>query len=491
MRKLKLVFFCGGLTLGSVAVWQAWKPLPDGLDSRGAAWPVAAGDVHFLSDRTVTPVPEGARQARQEIFENVFSMIAEATSFIVADFFLINDFAGAVGQEGAPLSEQLTDALVTARQARPDMPVILITDRFNTLYGAVEQPYFTRLREAGVDVVLTDLRRLRDSNLIYSPVWRVFLQWRDQPQADGVPNPVGAGSIGLSAFLELLNFKANHRKVLVTGHEDGSVHGLVASANPHSASVWHGNVALRFRGEPARDLLRSEAAVYRFSTGQALPEAIASHLRKPVDAPFQPSPDGLTLRILTEKAIARELRRHIAQSGAGDHIDIAQFYFAHIGLRRALAAAVKRGAQVRLLLDPNLASFGRSKNGIPNHQTAAFLHDRGVQVRWYRTDGEQFHSKMALFRGQDGQAALILGSANWTRRNLHNLNLETNIALVGPARSPALGEAARYFKSVWGDASGMDEQRITVSAPFEQHEERSLLRRGLYHVMERTGAGTF
>ena len=78
---------------------------------------------------------------------------------------------------------------------------------------------------------------------------------------------------------------------------------------------------------------------------------------------------------------------------------------------------------VRVLLDPNKDAFGREKNGIPNRQVASELNDAGVNVRWCNTQGEQCHSKM-IIKSNGQQAELILGSANFTARNLKNYNLQ-------------------------------------------------------------------
>ena len=66
---------------------------------------------------------------------------------------------------------------------------------------------------------------------------------------------------------------------------------------------------------------------------------------------------------------------------------------------QALIAAAKRGVAVRVILDPNKDAFGRTKNGIPNRSVATELaaaSDGAIKVRWFRTHGEQFHSKLVV-----------------------------------------------------------------------------------------------
>ncbi|MDX1467100.1 MAG: phospholipase, partial [Halomonas sp.] len=84
------------------------------------------------------------------------------------------------------------------------------------------------------------------------------------------------------------------------------------------------------------------------------------------------------------------------------------------------------------------------------------------------------------------EAELILGSANFTRRNLDDLNLETSVRLVGPAETRALLDAAAFFARRWHSTP----QRIT-SEPFAVHDDASTWQRWRYRVMEATGLSTF
>ncbi len=496
MRVLMVLFLIAFLAVGAIGFFHLRKSLPGGLDFRGPERIVPKGGVGFFADVTGRRSSDGREWTRRQIFDEAVRLIEGADAFVVADFFLINEFAGGSldgGQADPTLSQRFVDALESAARRNPEMPVILITDPINTVYGGVEQPLFDRLRTAGVEVVLTDLSPLRDSNLLYSPFWRACVEWWGGPENPQVDNPIGEGRIRLGSFLKLLNFKANHRKVLITGDSDGRIQSMVTSANPHSASARHGNVALVLEGAPAADLLRSEEAVYRFSTGRRFPPRIDGALEV-TDAGVGDE-NSLTTVVLTEKAIKRELLDRIERLEGGDKVDVAMFYLSDFDLREALAMAEMRGASVRLLLDPNKDAFGREKNGIPNRQTGSWLSERGVEVRWYQTSGEQFHSKMALFRYGETVATLVLGSANWTRRNLENLNLETCVSVSGPLRDPLFREAEDYFDFVWSNAFGRTAPSVpndlVTSAPFSEYRDTSLWKRILYRVMEATGASTF
>src|SRR5699024_7622819 len=232
------------------------------------------------------------------------------------------------------------------------------------------------------------------------------------------PNPVGDGSVTLRTYLALLNFKANHRKTLIVDGERGP-EALVTSANPHDASSRHDNIAITFDGPAVGDLLKSERAVVRFSASDG-----------PDWPPLAFERNDQTvakIRILTEAAIRDAALAMIGSANQGDSLDLLMFYLSHRDIVEALVAARERGVELRVLLDPNEDAFGRKKNGVPNRQVAWELHTAGIPVRWCNTRGEQCHGKMLILRREEGPALVLAGSANFTRRNLDNYNLETNL----------------------------------------------------------------
>ncbi|APE32020.1 phospholipase [Halomonas aestuarii] len=462
----------------AMGAWQRYKPLPDGI---GRAFPERPAEgLRFLADETWY-APSGERHARRRIFDEVMALIGQAERLVVLDMFLFNDFAGSAdARDFRPLSAELTEALVDRRARHPTLEAVVITDPLNTLYGGLELEHLERLRGAGVRVVVTDLTRLRASNPLWSGAWHLGPRWLgNQSEGGWLPNALGTGRVPLRSYLALLNFNANHRKTLVVDRGKGWT-GLVTSANPHDASSLHGNVALRFEGAAALDLLASERPVAGWSgVGLPGPEAPDG-----AGAPVE----GARLQVLTEGAIRDALLAAIRASGPGDRLDVAVFYLSHRALIEALVDAHRRGAVLRVLLDPNRDAFGLEKNGIPNRPVARELHAAGVPVRWCATDGEQCHSKLLLRlpAAADGEAEMILGSANFTRRNLDDLNLETSVRLVGPAETQALRDASAFFARRWHSTP----QRIT-SEPFAAHDDTSTWQRWRYRIMEATGLSTF
>ena len=458
----------------AIILYQRLKPLPPGLNLAGPRRP--ATGLRFLADTTFVD-GNNTLSSDQQIFDAFFAAINNARRFILIDVFLYNSFKGKAGQETRPLAEELTACLLARKQLYPTMTIIVITDPINTVYNSLPSPHFARLQEAGITVISTNLNRLRDSNPLYSCLWHLFFRpWSTGPSRLAA-NPFDPGRISLRSLLALLNFKANHRKVLIADSND-TLLGLVTSGNPHGASSSHANVALTFDGPAVRDLLASEQAVLAFSGG---PEIV---LPPELDIP-DAATDTATVQILTEKAIKKAALESINQAGEGMQVDLLMFYLTDRQLIRAMLEAHARGAAVRVLLDPNKDAFGRARNGLPNRQVGDELHRAGINVRWADTHGEQCHAKLLLVSGKE-PALLLLGSANFTRRNLDNFNLETDVAVRGRGDEKVFTDANRFFDALWYNQNGKQ-----YSLDFQAYADPSPWRKLLYRFLEATGLCTF
>jgi len=461
--------------------YHAVKTLPTGLSYRSELLP--ATDVRFLSDQTSLDA-SGVRVIDQHIFDEVFAMIAKAEHVVVVDMFLFNAFLGAGPAPHRRLCEELTAALIARKRAVPSLHAVLITDPVNTVYGGLESSHLKRLQEAGVEVVVTRLSQLRDSNTAWSSVWRLFFwPWGNDAEGGWVASPFGEGEVTMRSWFALLNFKANHRKVVIAD-ANGKLSALVTSANPHDGSSAHSNVGLAFSGSAARVVLETEQAVVAFSGGQAIPtNEIPETVAAPPDCA---SARDVRVQVVTEEAIADAAEALINGAGKDDAVDLAMFYLADREIVCALKAAASRGVRMRVILDPNKDAFGREKNGMPNRQVARELVAAGVSVRWAVTHGEQMHAKMLLVKRRDGAADLLLGSANFTRRNVRDYNLETDVRVSGRTDAPALADAAAYADRLWTNAGGR-----MFTTDYATFRDDSRWRVFLYRMQEATGLCTW
>ena len=474
-----------GLWLG-VGAWNVLKPMPAGTDMSTPPLTVSATDVRFLHDLTYAN-PQGKILHEQQIFDEVFAIIDGAERFVVADFFLFNSLMGAENASYRPLSRQLADRLLEKKRTKPQATILLVTDPINEIYGGIKSPLLDELRAAGIDVVVTNLLPLRDSNPVYSTWWRVLAQWwGNEPEEGSMPNPFDTGpeKITLRSWLALANFKANHRKLVVADSADGTLQGLVTSANPHDASSAHSNVAVRFTGAFARHVIDGELALARLSGWSGHVYAAGA------EAPVANADEAVNVSYVTEEGVREHLVSSIAGTRNGDAVRIASFYVSDRTVVDALLAAAKRGVSVQMILDANRDAFGRTKDGVPNRPVAYELVTKSsekIQVRWYRTHGEQFHTKLALISRGDRLIA-SLGSANLTRRNIGNYNLEANVALEMSAKLPLANEMLGYFDKLWNNEGPRGTE---YTAPFGAYRDEDRGKYWRYRLMEATGLSTF
>jgi len=447
-----------------VGFYHTLKPLPEGIDYHSED---ITGEVRFLHDLTNQDGHE------QMIFDTIFTHIDEAKEYILIDMFLFNPHLGKADSSYRSLSGELTQKLIDKRDASPDVKIDFITDEINDAYGGDISEQITMMQDAGVNVIRTDLRKLRDSNPAYSPFWRIFIQWFGNSERFGIfPHPFADDrKVTLRSYLKLLNFKANHRKTFIADDGDSWV-SIVMSANPHDGSSAHSNVAWEIRGDFADELFRTEKAVAEFSRKELSKNSL--------DAA---SVGDTKMKLVTEKSIRDELLKEIDALGEEDEISIAMFYLSDRKIIKSLLRASDRGVSVSLILDPNKDAFGYEKNGVPNRPVAHELIKKSggkIKVRWYDTNGEQFHTKLIYINGK--KVIIILGSANLTDRNLGNKNLETDVVVYTENGSELDIKVQAYFEQISQDGYTLD---------YSAYADNSFFKTLMYRFQEFTGLCSF
>ncbi len=473
------------LVLIAVGTFHNKKELPAQVSYESPVYQTNSEDLHFLKDITYVDA-EGVRTSEQEIFDEIFRMIDEANEYILIDLFLYNDFTGTEASSYRELSSELTEKILQKKKDFPSITIQIITDPVNELYGGMISSQLEKIRSSGIPVTVTDLRPLRDSNPIYSAFWRTGFQWFGNSTKEGwLPNPLDEESpkLGIRTYLKILNYKANHRKVVLADYEkdDGTVglSTLITSANPHDGSSMHSNIAIRADKGVWQDIMKTESAVVEFSGGEFIypDETLLQQI-------VEDSEGNLKTQILTEGKIKERAIKEIDSTKASDTIDMAMFYISDRDIVKALEQADQRGVQSRLLFDPNKDAFGREKNGMPNRQVANELiknSSGNTIVRWCDTHGEQCHSKLLLIT-KENETIMLQGSGNFTKRNLHDYNLETNIIVSGNSDEQIFLDVSNFFKTQWNNEEGK-----FYSAPYETYQDESIYKTYVYMIKEFTG----
>ncbi len=409
-----------------VMLFNMSKPLPKDISYYGKMFNVSENDIEFLYDLTYDE--NNSRVYSQQIFDRVFEMIDGAEEYILIDMFLFNDFKGKNAFIYRNLSSELAISLIEKKEQNPDIVIDYITDEINIVYGGARNNIIEDLQNSGVNVVFTYISSLRDSNPIYSAIYRVFFSWMGVGNNGVMSHPFSDEQPGVSirAYLKMLNFKANHRKLIVADDGNGKFVSLVTSANPHDASSGHSNIAVYMKGEIAYDIINSEIAVAKLGNSQL---GYSSMLNNDVihdDNIIINNNEHVKVQFITEGKIRERVLNEIKNTSNGDEINLAMFYISDRGVINALLDSSKRGVKVKLILDPNKDAFGYEKNGIPNRQVASELMKRSggkIEIRWYDTKGEQFHTKLLVINKKK-HTIIITGSANYTKRNLKDLKVK-------------------------------------------------------------------
>jgi len=138
--------------------------------------------------------------------------------------------------------------------------------------------------------------------------------------------------------------------------------------------------------------------------------------------PIAQTAPGSEIRAMLEGELARASGRVLVEIYTlTDGAVLAELVMAH-----------RRGAIVRVLLDPNQ---------VYNVHAYSLLREGGVEARWYPIPkGALLHAKIGLF-----DRDLVLGSANWTLSGL-GVNHELDVETADPA---ALNAYVSRFESDW------------------------------------------
>ncbi|MED3791510.1 MULTISPECIES: phospholipase D-like domain-containing protein [Niallia] len=436
MKRIILILFILFIIVYSATIYyHLKKSLPNGMSIEGDIHQVE--DVELLTDLTYKN-KQNERIVKHEIVDSMIKEVQNANKFIVIDMFLFNKDTNK-DQEYPRLVEKFTEVLIKKKQEMPSIDIVFLTDKINTVYGSYNSEEFNKLKDAGVKVIETDVKALRDSNPLYSGFWRMFGQWV-KTRGDGhLPNLLAnsAPKVTTLSYLELLNVKANHRKLVITEKS-----AIVSSGNIHNASGYHSNIAFKVHGNIINDLLQSEESTGRLNEALNLPRIKMQ----------EESNEEVKIQILTEGKIGRHVLKEIKNTKKSDSIWIGMLYLADRKVMDEIKASAQREVNIYLVLDPNQNSFGNKKAGFPNIPVAAELRkaqaEKYIHIKWYNTGKEQFHPKLMLIE-RKSENTIVNGSANLTRRNLYDFNLETDIKIIASKDTKVMKDTKAYFQKLW------------------------------------------
>ncbi|MHC4740215.1 MAG: phospholipase D-like domain-containing protein [Planctomycetota bacterium] len=452
---------------------------------------VSADDVDLQETYSGFDPRTQQRFSHLTIGDKAIDMINNADEVILASTFLFDVFYSE-DQPQRDIVEEITTAVVQKKKSNPEISIVLILDPVNRAYGRRIGPAVKTLLENGVDVFYSDLLSTRSATALgLGQLGNNLLRFADTisfgilgkvlsiPATPKLPldNPLDDQGLSLEALWNAFALKANHRKLLVTDC-DGTYEAMVTSANPHNASIHNTNFSVTVKGDIAKyiymvirediiyskklhmvDWSNNSKAYKQNFLNQALPPLPQSDIK-----PFAYSSSSpVAVSFVTESCIRRSVIEMLKNAREDDLVRIQMFYLSDFKVIKAIIKTAKRLKKPMLIiLDPSNDAFGIKKDGTPNRQVAAYLmkkkkkHGLNLEIRWYDTHGEQNHAKIMSVTNTDPSRQkyeLINGSANWTGKNLKDINLEANICLKGSKK--VVNKFNRLFDLFWHNSDGM------------------------------------
>ena len=521
-----------------------------------------SNNVEFHYDLTYLD-KDGNIQYDRKIWEASYKIVDEAKDYLIIEMFLFNDIYNKDKESFPAFAKEYTRRLVKKKMENPNLKVYVLLDENNNLYGAFEHPFITQMKNAGINIILVDIFKLKDTFPWYSPVWRTFIRPFGNPQSKGwIGNFYGPmwPKLTLRNLFRALNVKADHRKIFLNENDV-----MVSSANIHDPSYFHENVAISANGEIKDDVLNGLQLVADFSDGkidvnvdnevkknnkdidfgnlsknensqennfrtneteterqvkkiekkkvqfvEEETQRFAQTEKFPVKKQnlnsknsnenknnltdgdtltrFDDENNKYQLQFITEAKIGEHLDKDIDNAKAGDEILMGMYFLADKGVVNRLIKAANRGVSIRIIFDRSRDAFGMSTNGLPNKPVSKKLKKKSknkIEVKWYFTNNEQYHTKITLIKKTDGNVIIHTGSANLIKKNIRGFIMDANFRILTNKNSKLTKDIYTYFNRLWENTDGLftinfdDEPTTKTSTDF------------MYKILDFTQLGSF
>ena len=483
---------------------------------------------------------DGNIQYDRNLWNATLKVVDNAKDYLIIEMFLFNDLYNKDKEHFPEFAKEYTERLVKKQQENPNLKVYILADENNNFYGAFEHPFIISMKNAGINVIIVDIFKLKDTFPWYSPIWRTFIKPMGNPQNKGwITNFYGDmwPKLTIRNLLRALNVKADHKKVFLNEKEV-----LVSSANIHDPSYFHENIAIYTDGPIAKDVLHDLQLVAKFSDSEInvddsnketksriemdladktkikkdtmnignledknndmihLEENISDSKKNEKDEKESLSlnsgkneiidTEGKTYKIqyLSEGAIGKHLDADIDSLKSGDELLMGMYFLADRGVIDRLIKAANRGVKIRMIFDRSRDAFGMSTNGLPNKPVSKKLKKKTkgkIDIKWYFTNNEQYHTKITLMKKTDGSVIINAGSANLIKKNIRGYIMDSNFRILTTQDSKISKDVYTYFDRLWENKDGL----FTIN--FDDEPTTSGFSDFMYKILDTTQLGSF
>ena len=476
---------------------------------------------------------DGNIQYDRNLWDATYKVIDNAKDYLIVEMFLFNDLYNKDKEHFPEFAKEYTERLVKKQQENPNLKVYILADENNNFYGAFEHPFITSMKNAGINVIIVDIFKLKDTFPWYSPFWRTFIKPMGNPQNKGwITNFYGDmwPKLTIRNLLRALNVKADHKKVFLNEKEV-----VVSSANIHDPSYFHENIAIYTDGPIVKDVLHNLQLVAKFSDSEINVDGSDRRMEnimnsgsndktetdeKTLNSENQKEnnvkqinneeneqnvkektsinseknsitdTEGHTYKIqyLTEGAIGKHLDEDIDSLKAGDELLMGMYFLADKGVIDRLIKAANRGVKIRIIFDRSRDAFGMSTNGLPNKPVSKKLKKKTkgkIEIKWYFTNNEQYHTKITLMKKTDGNVIINAGSANLIKKNIRGYIMDANFRILTTQNSKISKDIYEYFDRLWENKDGL----FTLN--FDDEPTTGGFSNFMYKILDATQLGSF
>ena len=483
---------------------------------------------------------DGNIQYDRNLWDATFKVVDNAKDYLIIEMFLFNDLYNKDKEHFPEFAKEYTERLVKKQQENPNLKVYILADENNNFYGAFEHPFITSMKNAGINVIIVDIFKLKDTFPWYSPFWRTFIKPMGNPQNKGwITNFYGDmwPKLTIRNLLRALNVKADHKKVFLNEKEV-----VVSSANIHDPSYFHENIAIYTDGPIVKDVLHDLQLVAKFSDSEINVDDSNKETKSKIEIDLADKTkirkdtmnignledknndminleenisdsqknekgekeslslnsgkneitdtEGKTYKIqyLTEGAIGKYLDADIDSLKSGDELLMGMYFLADRGVIDRLIKAANRGVKIRMIFDRSRDAFGMSTNGLPNKPVSKKLKKKTkgkIEIKWYFTNNEQYHTKITLMKKTDGSVIINAGSANLIKKNIRGYIMDSNFRILTTQDSKISKDVYTYFDRLWENKDGL----FTIN--FDDEPTTSGFSDFMYKILDATQLGSF
>jgi len=483
---------------------------------------------------------DGNIQYDRNLWDATLKVVDNAKDYLVIEMFLFNDLYNKDKERFPEFAKEYTEKLIKKQQENPNLKVYILADENNNFYGAFEHPFIASMKNAGINVIIVDIFKLKDTFPWYSPIWRTFIKPMGNPQNKGwITNFYGDmwPKLTIRNLLRALNVKADHKKVFLNEKEV-----VVSSANIHDPSYFHENIAIYTDGPIVKDVLHDLQLVAKFSDSEINVDDSNKETKSKIEMDIADKTkirkdtmnigdledknsdminleenisdsqkneksekesfsfnsgkneitdtEGKTYKIqyLSEGAIGKYLDADIDSLKSGDELLMGMYFLADRGVIDRLIKAANRGVKIRMIFDRSRDAFGMSTNGLPNKPVSKKLKKKTkgkIEIKWYFTNNEQYHTKITLMKKTDGSVIINAGSANLIKKNIRGYIMDSNFRILTTQDSKISKDVYTYFDRLWENKDGL----FTIN--FDDEPTTSGFSDFMYKILDATQLGSF